>query len=80
MKRWKVFDHLRSFLKKGEGVGATQPNMEPVLEAEDESQIIDDYDRSMDLEDLNEEDRVLLELLEKLEARNWKLAQRSAVG
>ena len=33
MNRWKVFDHPRSFFKKGEGVSAAQPNNEPDLKA-----------------------------------------------
>ena len=67
MNCWKVFDRLCFVLKKGEGVSAAQLNNKPVLKAENESQIIDEYERSKDIEDLNEEDRKLLELLEKIE-------------
>ena len=78
MKRSKKFKRLRLFLKKGEGVSAAQPNNEPVLKAENKSLIVDESDRSMDLEDLIEKDRILSELLEKTEAENWALTQQFA--
>ena len=68
---------LRLFLKKGKGVSAAQLNNEPVLKAETESHIVDEYGRSMD-EDLIEDDRILSELLEKTEAENWALTQQLA--
>ena len=77
-KRWKVFDRLGSFFRKGKGVSAAQPNNEPVLKTVNESQILDECDQSMDLEDLNEKDRILSEILEKTEAKNCALTQQLA--
>ena len=42
--------------QNGEGVRAVQPIAEPVLKAERESQMVDEHDRSTNLEDLNVED------------------------
>ena len=75
MKRWKVFDRLRLFFKEGEGVSADQPNNEPILKAENETQMIDEHDQSKDLEDLDEVEEALLALLEKPLARNRELTQ-----
>ena len=49
----KKFQRLRFFLKRGEGTSAAQPNDEPALIVEDESQMTD---RSTNLDDLNDED------------------------
>ena len=75
MKRWKIFDRLRSFFKGEEGDNKAQLNNEPVLKSEKESQIIDENDRSMDLEDLDEEYRVLWEIVE---SRNRELTEQLA--
>ena len=46
------------------------------MKAENESQILDEYDQSMNLEDLNGEYRILSELLEKAKAKIWELTQQ----
>ena len=43
------------FFKGGEGVSAAQPIAEPVLKAENGSQLVDEHDQSTKLDDLNVE-------------------------
>ena len=56
MNLWKVLDRLHSFCKRGEGVNAALPNNEPVLIAENVSQMVNKHDRSTKSEDLNVKD------------------------
>ena len=56
MKRWKVFHRLRSFFKGKEGVSAAQPIDVHDVQPQNESQMVDEHDRSTKLEDLNLED------------------------
>ena len=56
MKRWKVFRRLRSFLKGKEGVSAAQPMVVHVVQPQNESQMVDEHDRSTKLDDFNLED------------------------
>ena len=74
MKRWKVFHRLGSFFKGQGGTSAANPTDEQAVKFEDEAQM---SDKSMDLEDLDEEE-ALLALLEKSLARNRELTQQLA--
>ena len=56
MKRWKVFHRLRSFFKGGRSVSAAQPMDVHDVQPQNESQMVDEHDRSTKLEDLNLED------------------------
>ena len=56
MKRWKVFHCLRSFFKGKEGVSAAQPMHVHDVQPQNESQMVDEHDRSTKLDDLNLED------------------------
>ena len=56
MQRWKVFHRLHSFYKGGEGVSARQPIDVHDVQPQNESQMVDEHDRSTKLEDLNMED------------------------
>ena len=56
MKRWKVFHRLRSFLKGEEGVSAAQPMDVLDVQPQNESQMVDEHDRSTKLDCLNLED------------------------
>ena len=56
MKRWKVFHRLRSFFKGKKGVSAAQPMDVHDVQPQNESQMVDEHDRSTKLEDLNLED------------------------
>ena len=56
MKRWKVFHRLRSFFKGEEDVSAAQPMDVHDVQSQNESQMVDEYDRSTKLEDLKLED------------------------
>ena len=56
MKRWKVFHRLRSFFKREEGVSAAQPMDVHDVQPQNESQMVDEHDRSTKLDDLNLED------------------------
>ena len=56
MKRWKVFRRLRSFFKGEERVSAAQPIDVHDVQPQNESQMVDEHDRSTKLEDLNLED------------------------
>ena len=56
MKRWKVFYRLRCFFKGEEGVSAAQPIDVQDVQPQNESQMVDKYDRSTKLDDLNLED------------------------
>ena len=56
MKRWKVFHRLRSFFKGKEGVSAAQPIDVHDVQTRNESQMVDEHDRSTKLEDLKLED------------------------
>ena len=56
MKRWKVFHRLRSFFKGEEGVSAAQPIDVHDVQPQNESQMVDEPDRSTKLNDLNLED------------------------
>ena len=56
MKRWKVFRRLRSFFKRKEGVSAAQPTDVHDVQPQNESQMVDEHDRSTKLDDLNLED------------------------
>ena len=56
MKRWKVFHRLRSLFKGKEGVSAAQPIDVHDVQPQNESQMVDEHDRSTKLEDLNLED------------------------
>ena len=56
MKRWKVFRRLRSFFKGKEGVSAAQPIDVHDVQPQNESQMVDEHDRSTKLDDLNMED------------------------
>ena len=56
MKRWKVFRRLRFFLKGEEGVSAAQPKNVHDVQPQNESQMVDEHDRSTELDDLNLED------------------------
>ena len=56
MKRWKVFHCLRSFFKGEEGVSAAQPMDVHDVQPQNESQMVDEHDRSTKLDDLNLED------------------------
>ena len=56
MQRWKVFHRLRSFFKGEEGVSAAQPMDVHDVQPQNESQMLDEHDRSTKLEDLNLED------------------------
>ena len=53
MKLWKVFHRLRSFFKEEEGVNAAQPIDVQDVQPRNESQMVDEHDRSTKLEDLN---------------------------
>ena len=54
MQRWKVFHRLRSFFE--EGVSAAQPMDVHEVQPQNESQMVDEHDRSTKLEDLKLED------------------------
>ena len=56
MKRWKVFHRLRFFFKGKEGVSAAQPMDVHDVQPQNESQMVDEHDRSTKLDDLNLED------------------------
>ena len=56
MKRWKVFHRIRSFLKGKKGVRAAQPIDVHDVPTRNESQMVDEHDRSTKLEDLKLED------------------------
>ena len=56
MKRLKVFRRLRSFFKGKEGVSAAQPMDVHDVQPQNESQMVDEHDRSTKLDDLNLED------------------------
>ena len=56
MKRCKVFHRLRSLFKGEEGVSAAQPMDVHDVQPQNESQMLDEQDRSTKLEDLNLED------------------------
>ena len=53
MKRWKVFHCLHSFFKGEEGVSAPQPMDVHDVQPQNESQMVDEHDRSTKLDDLN---------------------------
>ena len=56
MKRWKVFHRLRSFFKREEGVSVAQPMDVHDVQPQNETQMVDEHDRSTKLDDLNLED------------------------
>ena len=56
MKRWKVFHRLQSFLKGEKGVSAAQPMDVHDVQPQNESQMVDEHDRSTRLDDSNLED------------------------
>ena len=56
MKRWKLFHRLRSFFKAEEGFSAAQPLDIHDVQPQNESQMVDEHDRSTKLDDLNLED------------------------
>ena len=57
MKRWKILHRLRSFFKGKKGVSAAQPMDVHDVQPQNESQMVDEHDRSTKLEeDLNLED------------------------
>ena len=62
MKRWKVFHRLPSFFKGKEGVSAAQPMDVHDVQPQNESQVVDEHDRSTKLDDLNLEDWPLEEI------------------
>ena len=51
MQSWKVFHRLRSFLKGGKGVSAAQPIDVHDVQPQNESQMLDEHDRSTKLEE-----------------------------
>ena len=53
MKRWKIFHRLRSFFKGKKSVSAAQPMDVHDVQPQNESQMVDEHDRSTKLEDLN---------------------------
>ena len=59
MKRWKVFHRIRSFFKRKKGVSAAQPMDVHDVQPQNESQMVDEHDRSTKLDDLNLEDWTL---------------------
>ena len=56
MKRWKIFHRLRSFFKGKKGVSAAQPMDVHDVQPQNESQMVDEHDRSTKSEDLNLKD------------------------
>ena len=56
MKRWKIFHRLRSFFKGKKGVSAAQPIDFHDVQPQNESQMVDEHDRSTKLNDLKLED------------------------
>ena len=56
MKRWKIFHRLRSFFKGKKSVSAAQPLDVHDVQPQNESQMVDEHDRSTKLEDLNLKD------------------------
>ena len=56
MKRWKVFHRLHSFFKEEKGVSAAQPMDVHDVQPQNESQMVDEHDRSTNSDDLNLED------------------------
>ena len=56
MKRWKVFHRLRSVFKGEKGVSTAQPTDVHDVQPPNESQMVDEHDRSTKLDDLNLED------------------------
>ena len=56
MKRWKIFHRLRSFFKGKKSVSAAQPMDVHDVQPRNESQMVDEHDRSTKLEDLNLKD------------------------
>ena len=60
---------------RGKVASAAQPINEPAVKAENDSQIIDEYDRSMKVEDLDEGDSALLDIAK---ATNRELTQQLA--
>ena len=56
MKRWKIFHRLRSFFKGKKSVSAAQPIDVHDVQPQNESQMVDEHDRSTKLEDLNLKD------------------------
>ena len=56
MKRWKIFHRLRSFFKGKKSVSAAQPMDVHDVQPQNESQMVDEHDRSTKLEDLNLKD------------------------
>ena len=58
---------------RGKGTSGAQPINEPALKVENDSQKVDEYDQSMRLEDLDEEESALLDIAE---ATNRELTQQ----
>ena len=56
MKRWKIFHRLRSFFTGKKSVSAAQPIDVHDVQPQNESQMVDEHDRSTKLEDLNLKD------------------------
>ena len=56
MKRWKIFHRLRSFFKGKKSVSAAQPMDVHDVQPQNESQMVNEHDRSTKLEDLNLKD------------------------
>ena len=56
MKRWKIFHRLRSFFKGKKSVSAAQPMDVHDVQPQNESQMVDEHDRSTKSEDLNLKD------------------------
>ena len=56
MKRWKIFHRLRSFFTGKKSVSAAQPIDVHDVQPQNESQMVDEHDRSTKSEDLNLKD------------------------
>ena len=56
MKRWKIFHCLRSFFKGKKSVSAAQPMDVHDVQPQNESQMVDEHDRSTKSKDLNLKD------------------------
>ena len=53
VKRWKVFHRLRFFFEGEEGFSAAQPMDVHDVQPQNESQMVDEHDRSTKLDNLN---------------------------
>ena len=86
MKRWKVFHRLRSFFKGKKGVSAAQPMDVHDVQPQNESQMVDEHDRSTKLDDLNLEEwpledsfRIVSDFLDSTQCNSQSTEQQISI-